>query len=147
MGAIKPEGWEDGLTSFSACSMPFRKSTLREYSLMTSETGLLKGSKRKLTCHCRSIGEDFSAAHSPGLDFQGLQHVFQGTHILQGKGVCQPGQDPKDCLQEKGVGPRGAATRRGGGHGPGEGHMTITWHREGVACARRDEIRESNLGV
>lgn len=31
------------LTSFSACSIPFRKSTLREYSLITSEAGLLDG--------------------------------------------------------------------------------------------------------
>lgn len=31
------------LTSFSACSIPFRKSTLREYSLITSQTGLLYG--------------------------------------------------------------------------------------------------------
>lgn len=29
------------LTSFSACSIPLRKSTLREYSLITSEAGLL----------------------------------------------------------------------------------------------------------
>lgn len=39
------------LTSFSACNIPFRKSTLREYSLMTSEAGLLEGEKRtKTTC-------------------------------------------------------------------------------------------------
>lgn len=31
------------LTNFSACSIPFRKSTLREYSLITSGTGLLDG--------------------------------------------------------------------------------------------------------
>lgn len=31
------------LTSFSACSIPFRKSTLREYSLITSEAGLRGG--------------------------------------------------------------------------------------------------------
>lgn len=35
------------LTSFSACSIPFRKSTLREYSLITSDAGLLEGEKRK----------------------------------------------------------------------------------------------------
>lgn len=35
------------LTSFSACSIPFRKSTFREYSLITSEAGLLDGEKRK----------------------------------------------------------------------------------------------------
>lgn len=35
------------LTSFSACSIPFRKSTLREYSLITSEAGLLDGEIQK----------------------------------------------------------------------------------------------------
>lgn len=39
------------LTSFSACSIPFRKSTLREYSLITSQTGLLDGEmEKKKTC-------------------------------------------------------------------------------------------------
>lgn len=35
------------LTSFSACSIPFRKSTFQEYSLITSEAGLLEGRKKK----------------------------------------------------------------------------------------------------
>jgi hypothetical protein len=38
MGAMKAAS---SLTSFSACSIPLRKSTLREYSLITSEAGLL----------------------------------------------------------------------------------------------------------
>lgn len=41
----------------------------------------------------------------------------------------------------KGAGPGGAGSRSGGGA------LVMTWHREGGACARGGEIRESNLGV
>lgn len=43
------------LTSFSACSIPFRKSTFREYSLSTSEAGLLEGEKRKRKAYCAQL--------------------------------------------------------------------------------------------
>lgn len=41
--------------SFSACSIPFGKSTFREYSLSTSEAGLLEGEKRKRKAYCAQL--------------------------------------------------------------------------------------------
>lgn len=54
--------------------------------------------------------------HSPCLDFQGLQHVFQGTHILGRKVQRQPGQYPRqEQTRERGGTGRGGA-REGRGH-------------------------------
>lgn len=59
------------LTSFSACSIPFRKSTLREYSLITSEAGLLdEETWKKETCPLSPVQRRSQQGWSPGVSQQ-----------------------------------------------------------------------------
>lgn len=72
------------LTNFSACSIPFRKSTLREYSFITSEAGLLEdGEKRKKKpVHYLSSGKGSGQALEPwDAPRELLQLNLKPTHL------------------------------------------------------------------
>lgn len=102
--------------------MPFRKSTFREYSLITSEAGLLKGSRRKSTCRCGSVGRGVGlgaptltllglsgpAACLPGHPHTGREGEVSGRPVPQGR--SKPG---------RGLGERRDRERR---NQRGEGH-------------------------
>lgn len=97
--------------------MPFRKSTLREYSLITSEAGLLKGSRTKSTCCCGSVGGGVSVPHTHlAWTFRACSMSSRAPTYWEGRyNVSQASTPRQEQTRERGGTGRGGA-REGRGH-------------------------------